>query len=82
MIYIDDFNCPFRGMIMCHMIADSVEELHEMADKIGVQRKYFQSKSYPHYDIALSKKKIAVEHGAKAISCKELVLIIQKARRT
>lgn len=52
---------------MCHMIADSLTELHEMADKIGVQRQWFQASppaSFPHYDIALSKKELARQHGA------------------
>lgn len=62
-------------MIMCHMVADSIDELHEMADIIGVNRKWFQSHTkYPHYDICLSKKKIALEHGAIECSKKELVL--------
>lgn len=31
-VYIDKANLPFRKMIMCHMIADNLEELHQMAD--------------------------------------------------
>jgi hypothetical protein len=30
-------------MMICRIIADSPEELHAMADKIGMQRKWFQS---------------------------------------
>lgn len=50
---------------MCHMIADTAEELHAMADRIGVARRWFQAKaSFPHYDIAKSKRALAVEAGA------------------
>ena len=50
---------------MCHMIADTPDELHAMADKIGVARKWFQRmSSFPHYDIAQSKRALAVDNGA------------------
>lgn len=41
-IYVDDVAHKFGNMTMCHMWADSLEELLEMADKIGVQRKWLQ----------------------------------------
>lgn len=43
-------------MYMCHMLADTITELHTMADRIGIQRKWFQNKGIPHYDICQSKK--------------------------
>ena len=47
------------------MIADTPDELHAMADKIGVARKWFQCMaSFPHYDIAQSKRALAVQYGA------------------
>jgi hypothetical protein len=70
----------FGRMKMSHMIADSEEELHAMADKIGVARKWYQG---DHYDIALSKRALAVEYGAKEITWRELgkrVVARRKAR--
>jgi len=56
------------------MMADTIDELHAMADKIGVARKWFQDhKPYQHYDICLSKKKLAIENGAIEISAREMV---------
>lgn len=50
MVYIGTKKYPYGRMIMSHMIADSLEELHEMADHLGI-RKYFQDKpGKPHYD--------------------------------
>jgi Protein of unknown function (DUF4031) len=66
-VYVDDMEAPFGRMKMCHMYADSHEELVAMADAIGVARKWIQ---YPgnrvkeHFDICLSKKKAAIERGA------------------
>ena len=43
-------------MKMCHMLADTLDELHAMADRIGVARRHFQTdSSAPHYDICKSK---------------------------
>lgn len=57
-----------RKYIMCHMIADTEDELHAMADRIGVNRKWFQG---DHYDIARSKRRRAVRFGAVEITWRE-----------
>lgn len=74
-VYIDDFNAPYRGMIMCHMIADSHEELVAMASLIGVHSKWIQDRGTyaEHFDICQSKRKLAVSRGAIEISPKDLV---------
>jgi hypothetical protein len=66
-VYVDDLRLPFGRMVMCHMFADTEAELHDMAERIGVARKWFQTEphaSWNHYDIALSKKALAVQYGA------------------
>jgi len=78
MVYVDAAIWNFGRMTMCHMLADSVEELHKMADKIKVARKWFQSARFPHYDICKSKRVLAVEFGAKEISRKEFVDLARK----
>lgn len=73
-VYVDDMEAGYGRMKMCHMIADSTEELLAMADYIGVQRKWIQNpRTYrEHFDICLAKKKLAIEAGAKAITIREL----------
>jgi len=70
-VYVDDMKAAFGRMVMCHMLADTDDELHAMADRIGVQRRWWQSPaktSGSHYDIALSKRALAVQAGAVEIT--------------
>lgn len=77
MVYVDNMEANYGRMTMCHMIADTREELLEIVDKIGVQRKWIQNYGTPreHFDISLSKKKLAISFGAKLISMKKLATI-------
>lgn len=79
-VWIDSAEIPYRRMIMCHMMADTLEELHAMADKIGVNRKWFQPESSPHYDICLEKKKLALAAGAQEADRYKIVELIRKYR--
>lgn len=66
-VYVDDMYADFGRMKMCHMYADTHEELIAMADKIGVARRWIQYPGHPvkeHFDIAMSKRALAVESGA------------------
>ena len=82
MVYIDNFNAPFGRMKMCHMIADTSEELISMADKIGVARKWIQyaGTANEHFDICLSKKAKAIELGAKEINFREYAEFVNKRK--
>lgn len=72
-VYVDDmFKYPlgqFRGMKMSHMMADTDEELHAMADVIGLQRKWFQG---DHYDVSMTLRARAIKHGAKEVTLREM----------
>jgi hypothetical protein len=74
-VYVDDWRAEFRGMLMCHMMADTRDELLQMVDKIGVQRKWIQKQGthYEHFDVCLSKRDAAIKAGALLIPSKDLV---------
>ena len=64
-VYVDSEEIRWRGRVWCHLVADSLDELHSFAARLGLQRKWFQSKSfYPHYDVTLSVKVRAMRLGA------------------
>lgn len=73
-VYVDDMYAPFGRMKMCHMIADSREELDAMADAIGVQRKWIQKPGthQEHYDVSKGCRALAVAAGAVEISWMDL----------
>jgi hypothetical protein len=67
-VYVDDVRHKFRHMTMCHMWADTLDELLTMARRIGVQRKWLQlppKASWVHFDISLGKKELARKYGAE-----------------
>lgn len=70
MVYVDDMRAPFGRMIMCHMVADTSEELNAMADTIGVARKWIQKPgtTREHYDVCLSARAKAVQAGAVEVT--------------
>lgn len=68
-VYVDTMQADFGRMVMCHMIADTEDELHEMAAAIGVARKWYQG---DHYDICKSKKAKALKLGAVEITQMQL----------
>jgi len=73
-VYVDNMNASYGRMKMCHMIADSTEELLAMADAIGVNRKWLQDAGTyrEHFDICLSKRAIAVKKGAIELTWMQL----------
>jgi len=82
-VYVDRAAYPYGRMIMCHMIADTPDELHAMADRIGVARRWFQqppSASFWHYDIATSKRTLDLRYGARACARDEFVAAIRRIR--
>jgi len=74
-VFVDDMRAAFGRMVMCHMWADTLDDLLAMADRIGVARKWIQGHpelsfgkhrraSWIHFDIALSKRALAIKAGA------------------
>lgn len=64
-------NSSWRWVDASHMQADTVEELHKMAAKIGLKRAWFQARSVPHYDLTKNMRRKALAAGAKSISFRQ-----------
>lgn len=64
-VYVDNERIPWRGKLWCHLVADSLDELHQFAERLGLKRDWFQDRaSYPHYDVTMSVRERALGIGA------------------
>lgn len=82
-VYVDNMRARYQRMVMCHMAADTREELFDMCDKIGLDTRWLQ---YPgtwreHMDVSLSKRALAVRNGAVEVTRQELVRWMIDTRR-
>lgn len=55
-----------------HLLTTDLDELHAMADAIGLKRSWFQNKRIPHYDVQRGKRQMAIKFGAIEIGFGEL----------
>ncbi len=83
-VYVDPLreHPPFHGWTTwCHMIADTEEELHAMAERIGMRREWYQG---DHYDLRPDARERALAAGALEMSMREMARRVgaeRKARR-
>jgi hypothetical protein len=68
-VYVDDMYLTEMGrfgrMKMSHMFAHTDEELHQMADSIGMSRRWFQG---DHYDVSIVMREKAIARGARKVT--------------
>lgn len=87
-VYVDtpvEYAAEVRGYVgqprtryrWCHMIASTVEELHAMADRLGLRREWFQG---DHYDIVPAKRTLAIKCGAIPVQRREFVAALRQFR--
>ena len=67
----------------CHLVADTLEELHDFAKGIKMPLAWFQTRlgGLPHYDLTEGKREEAIRAGAIQISDVQLVDMLRKARK-
>lgn len=80
-VYVDSARNPYGRMLMCHMIADGIEELLELADQIGLARHHFQSGSFPHFDLSQTYRVKAIGAGAVVVDRRGLVVVMRRYRQ-
>lgn len=72
-----------------HMQADTLDELHALADRLGLQRSWFQTKPgrpwRDHYDLTARGRELAISLGAIPITSREAArrnIAARKAHRS
>jgi hypothetical protein len=99
--YVDSARIPARvgriEGIWSHLTADTPTELHELAQRIGLQRRWYQGKCsaakrgkcdvlagscvHYHYDVTESRRDAAVAAGATEIDLREMGDLIRARRQ-
>ena len=80
-IYVDFVQIEFKGYKWCHMLADTLQELHDFATLIEVDKRLFhRNASYPHYDVTVQMRETAIEHGAIAADRKKIIECAKKLK--
>lgn len=78
MVYVDDAMVAKHGRNWCHLVADSLEELHKFAAEIGINPRAFHRQArHPHYDISTSQRERAIHHGAQSISPRNAIRVVK-----
>ena len=68
-VYVDDAVTLWRGERWAHLMADTLDELHAFAARLGMPRRAFQDRaSGAHYDVTAPLRERAIALGAVAIS--------------
>lgn len=74
---VDEARWPWRDRFWAHLVSDSsYDELHELAQSIGLRRIGFQG---DHYDVDETDRARALAAGAVAVNSRELVRRLRAA---
>lgn len=81
-VYVGNFAAQFGGARMCHMVADTHQELVAMADHIGVDQQHIQSAGThrEHFAVGKAERALAVVAGAREVRIPELGFIMRRKR--
>ena len=82
-VYVDEMNVCVKSKTWpysqaCHLVADSVEELHFFAGRMRLKPAWFQDKpELPHYDLTKGMRKYAISLGAIEIGWSKISELMQ-----
>ncbi|MEO6318456.1 MAG: DUF4031 domain-containing protein [Acidimicrobiales bacterium] len=70
-VLVDPALWHWRGRRWAHLVSDeSYEELHAIAEALGIERRWFQG---DHYDIPEDYRERAIALGALPVTSRELI---------
>jgi hypothetical protein len=78
-VYVDDASIPaevrngprVHNSRWSHLTADTADELHAFAQRLGLRREWFQDGRHPHYDVTEGKRHRALQLGAQPNTWRE-----------
>lgn len=66
-----------HGHRWCHLMADTLDELHAFAARLGMNRDWFQG---DHYDLVPPRRARALKLGAVEVTSRDLVALRRRLR--
>ncbi|WP_439574364.1 DUF4031 domain-containing protein [Phreatobacter sp.] len=82
-VYVDEAIWHWQGLRWCHLLADTEQELHGFAARLGVHRLVYQGPpktTAPHYDLTAFERRKAIALGAKVSTRQEIVAVVRRVR--
>ena len=80
-IYVDFMQIEFKGYKWCHLLADTLQELHDFAALIELDARLFhRHASYPHYDVTVQMRQTAIKYGAIPADRKKIIECAKKLK--
>jgi hypothetical protein len=83
-VYVDDSRIRWRGLEWSHLIADTTDELHAFAGRLGLERGLFHRRPErpwkDHYDIPEAQRRVAIGRGARPITSREAAVMLRAKR--
>ncbi len=83
-VYVDEAIWDWQGRKWCHLLADSIDELHRFAAILGLHRLSYQGPprtSAPHYDLTAFERRRAIANGALACDRAIIVTVLRQLRK-
>jgi hypothetical protein len=75
-------NSGLRYTEFCHLLADTRAELHEMAEALGIPRRYFQDHPWRwHHDLPAHLRPRAIELGALEVTIHQVGPLLRERKR-
>lgn len=82
-VYVDEAIWAWQGRKWCHLLADSIDELHRFAAALGLHRTSYQGPpktSAPHYDLTSYEQRRAIALGARLCDRAAIVTVARRVR--
>lgn len=73
-VYVDNDEIHLHGYVLCHMYADTLDELHLMAKHLKLASRWFhEGKHFPYYTLSKGKRAEAIRRGATPVTQEEFL---------
>jgi len=70
-----------REVVCAHLVADTLDELHAAAQRLGLKRAWFQGGNMPHYDL-MGSKVVAARQVYPVVESRQMLEMARQCGRS